>query len=305
MMKSVYKYVKYLEDYIPDSIKKYYETPSLRRLMKVGYFCGMDYASKDLYDFKEYVSTYAHSLSTAGITAMFTDDKKTILAALFHDISKPTCSHVIDYLNKDYEKQESTEEYTKDIILGDELLVKYLQQDKIEPEEISDFKAYSLVDTQRPKLCADRIDGVILSSLVWSQKMNLETAKSILDDLTVYENESGEEEIGFKSSFIAKYFYMRNHDIDALTHSKNDMFMMNLLADIIASAIKEELITYESLYYLTDDILFSLLETTDDKILKNKLNIFANIKSSEICLRSKYPIKRRVINPLVNGKRMM
>lgn len=95
---------------IPKFLNKYLKVPILLRLKKVGYFCGMDYASRDIYDFPEYVSRYDHSLSTALITWYFTKDKKATIAALFHDISTPCFSHVIDYMNKDYSKQESTEE---------------------------------------------------------------------------------------------------------------------------------------------------------------------------------------------------
>ena len=35
---------------IPDFLVKYLKTPSLLRLKKVGYFCGMDYASKHVYN---------------------------------------------------------------------------------------------------------------------------------------------------------------------------------------------------------------------------------------------------------------
>lgn len=298
------KYVEYLESYIPEELKKYYNVPSLQRLKHVGYFCGMDYASKNIYDFLNYVSTYDHSISTSGLTAKFTNDKKAILAALFHDISKPTCSHVIDYLNKDYEKQETTEEYTKDIILGDELLCSYLSEDKIKPEEIIDFKAYSIVDCRRPKLCADRIDGIILSSLMWSKTLRLREVFSIINDLDLFKNEDNELELGFKNEYMAKYFYLRNRDIDTLTHSTSDMYMMNLLADIISSSIKDELITYESLYYLTDDLLFSILSKSDNQEIIEKLYLFKTIKPREIKLESIYPVKKRVINPLVNGHRL-
>ena len=48
-------YLKYyLEqlDYshLPNFLIKYLKTPSLLRLKDVGYFCGMDYASKDIYN---------------------------------------------------------------------------------------------------------------------------------------------------------------------------------------------------------------------------------------------------------------
>ena len=305
-MKSDYeRYIKFLEKYVPSAIKKYYETPSLQRLKGVGYFCGMDYASKDIYDFKYHVSTFDHSKTTAGITSKYTDDKRAILAALYHDVSKPTCGHVVDYMNKDYLTQESTEEYTKDIIVNDDLLMKYLKEEHIEPEEIADFKRYSLVDLDRPSLCADRIDGVLLSSLAWSEKMIYTEAKAILNDLEVYKNEDGKEEIGFKSKFMAKYFYMKNKDIDNLTHTSWDTYMMELLASIIRLAIEEELITYDSLYYLNDDQLFRLLEFSENKELKGKLTEFEYIHKGDIQPIRNDQIKKRLINPLVNGTRLL
>ena len=50
----------YLEqlDYknMPLFLRKYFECPSLNRLMKVGYFCGMDFASKNIYDFDPFAT---------------------------------------------------------------------------------------------------------------------------------------------------------------------------------------------------------------------------------------------------------
>ena len=37
---------------MPEFLKKYLKIPSLTRLKKIGYFCGMDYASKNIYSFK-------------------------------------------------------------------------------------------------------------------------------------------------------------------------------------------------------------------------------------------------------------
>ena len=47
------EYYKELLGNIPSFMKKYLRCSSLKRLKKVGYFCGMDYASKDIYDFKD------------------------------------------------------------------------------------------------------------------------------------------------------------------------------------------------------------------------------------------------------------
>ena len=304
MISQVKRYVKFLERNIPKDVKKYYLTPSLLRLKQVGYFCGMDYASRFVYDFKEYLSTYDHSITTAGITSMFTDDKKEILAALYHDVSKPTCSHVIDYMNGDYKNQESTEEYTREIILEDDVLREYLKEDGIKPEEIYDFKKYSIVDSHRPSLCADRIDGVILSSLIWSETLKLKEAKKLLMNLQLYINEYGEKEIGFKNMEMAIQFVRQNDIINELVHSSWDTYMMQLLADIIALAIKEGLVTYEALYYVDDVILFRILECSENPVLINKLTEFKNIKKEEIKVQDNPEIKDRKIDPLVDGKRL-
>ena len=49
-------YLKKLDyDHIPEFLVKYLLSPSLLRLKKIGYFCGMDYASNDIYVFREYI----------------------------------------------------------------------------------------------------------------------------------------------------------------------------------------------------------------------------------------------------------
>ena len=106
----------------PKFLNKYLNVPCLTRLKKVGYFCGMDYASKNVYDFKEHITRYDHSLTVALLTWKCTKDKIATLAGLFHDIATPCFSHVIDYMNKDYENQESTEEYTETILKNDKYI---------------------------------------------------------------------------------------------------------------------------------------------------------------------------------------
>ena len=59
-----------------------------------------------------FYSNLEHSIGVALIVWNFTKDKKQTLAGLFHDISTPVFKHCIDFLNGDYETQESTEELT-------------------------------------------------------------------------------------------------------------------------------------------------------------------------------------------------
>ncbi len=287
---------------LPSFLEKYLKTPSLIRLKKVGYFCGMDYASKDIYPFALHITRFDHSLSVALITYKLTHDKIQTLAGLFHDIATPCFSHVIDYMNKDYENQESTEEYTERILKEDKYLLKCLQEDNIDINQIIDFKKYSIVDNKRPKLCADRIDGVILTGISWTKNITEKDIKEIVDNLCVFTNEDNEPEIGFTDITIARKVVEVSESIDIYCHSNEDNYMMELLANITRQAIKNHYVSYDELYTLNEDELFTLLKNKSD--LKELIYEFQNKKMQDIPPTELLNVKIRDLNPLVNNIRI-
>lgn len=290
-------------DKMPEELKKYLNSPSLLRLKNISYFCGMKYASSDVYDFKENVSRYDHSLFVALITWKLTRNFKATLAGLFHDISTPCFSHVIDYMNKDYDKQESTEEKTEEVIVNDKHLVDCLNQDNIKISEIVNFKDYSIVDLERPMLCADRLDGVILTGLVWTKNINIDDVRKIVDDIIVLENEYQQDEIGFNNREIVDLVVRTSELIDKYFHSLEDNYMMDLLAKITKRAIDLGIVTYDQLFILDEEELFRLLDNSLDLEIKNNLDLFRNIKSSDIHNIDIPFVKIRDLNPLVSGVR--
>ena len=289
---------------LPKFLIKYLKTPSLLRLKDISYFCGMDYASKDIYNFSEFISRYDHLLTVSLIVYKLTKDKKATLAGLFHDIATPCFSHVIDYMNQDYEKQESTEEYTEHILKNDKYLNECLEKDNIDINDIINFKKYSVVDNDRPKVCADRIDGVILTGIGWTKNINKNDINSIVKDMCIFLNENNEEEIGFKSLKVAKKVLDVSESIDIYCHSTEDNYMMLLLAKITKISIEKKYITYEELYSYNERDLFSILRKQKDNELKKLLNEFETKKISDIPELEIPKIKIRDLNPLVNGKRI-
>ena len=289
---------------LPKFLIKYLKTPSLLRLKDISYFCGMDYASKDIYNFSEFISRYDHSLTVSLIVYKLTKDKKATLAGLFHDIATPCFSHVIDYMNQEYEKQESTEEYTEHILKNDKYLNECLEKDNIDINDIINFKKYSVVDNDRPKVCADRIDGVILTGIGWTKNINKNDINSIVKDMCIFLNENNEEEIGFKSLKVAKKVLDVSESIDIYCHSTEDNYMMLLLAKITKISIEKKYITYEELYSYNERDLFSILRKQKDNELKKLLNEFETKKISDIPELEIPKIKIRDLNPLVNGKRI-
>ena len=289
---------------MPDFLLKYLNDPSLNRLKKVGYFCGMDYASKDIYDFQEKITRYDHSLTVALLVYKLTFDKKLTLAGLFHDIATPCFSHVIDYMNNDYEKQESTEEYTEYILKNDKYLKECLNYDNINIENLINFKKYSIVDNDRPKLCADRIDGVILNGIGWTKNIDLNDIKNIINDLCIFKNEFNEDEIGFKSLDIANKVLEISKSIDNYCHMPDDNYMMELLAEITRTAIDKKYISYNDLYIFNEEELFLVIEEKNDILLNKLINKFKTIKKEEIPQIELSNVKVRKLNPLVNGNRI-
>lgn len=298
----------YLEqlDYrnLPNFLIKYLKTPSLVRLKDISYFCGMDYASKDIYNFRESITRYDHSLTVALIVYKLTKDKRKTLAGLFHDIATPCFSHVIDYMNQDYEKQESTEEYTAQILKNDKYLMACLSQDNIDIRDIINFKKYSVVDNDRPKVCADRLDGVVLTGIGWTKNISKEDIRNIVLDMDIFLNEDNEDEIGFNTLEIAKKVLDVSESIDIYCHSREDNYMMELLAEITRLAIKKNYITYNELYTYTEYDLFSLLKIKEDRQIQSLMNEFENKRMFDIPNLEMPKVKVRSLNPLVKGKRI-
>lgn len=289
---------------IPEFLNKYLTLSSLNRLKEVGYFCGMDYASSNIYNFKEYISRYMHSLSTSLLVYYLTKDKRYTLQALFHDISTPVFSHVIDYMNKDYIYQETTEEFTELILKSDKKLLEYLELDKIPLDNLVNFKFSTIVDSPRPKMCADRLDGIILNGSYWTKTLNEKDIFNIIKSTKLYINEESIPEIGFNNITAYNKVVETNDLTNIEMHSNYDNYMMELLANITRYLINKEYIKYEDLYFLTENKIFKLINNIEDKELKEYIFLFKNIKKEEIPLVKQEEIKERKLKPLLNGKRL-
>lgn len=302
-------YQFYLTELAPDGcpafLEKYLKCPSLLRLKNIGYFCGMDHASPAIYNFPEYISRYGHSLSTALLTSRFTSDRPAILAALFHDVATPCFSHAIDFMNQDYEKQESTEEYTERLLRADNYLAQCLTEDSIPLVQIIDFKQYPIVDNDRPRLCADRLDGLILSGLGWSQDISRDTIRELITEATIYQNEDNLPEIGFKTRAAGEKALIAAKSLDAACSDAEDVYMMDLLARIARRAIEQKYITYDDLYTYGEKELLDLFCKQPDPELSRLLNEFTTITPANIHLDHPPRIKSRKLNPLVCGERLI
>ena len=78
---------------------------------------------------------------------------------------------------------------------------------------------------------------------------------------------------------------------------------MNLLANITKLLIEKKQISYTDLYSYDEEELWSIIKISKDKEIQELVKKFETIKTIPDL---KYPkIKKRVLNPLVKGKRLL
>ena len=302
-------YFKILSEEIPDFLYEYMDTPEMRRLDSISALNASDYV-KFINTNITYTS-FVHSIGVALIIWNFTKDKKQTLAGLFHDIATPSFKHCIDFMNGDYEKQESTEELTTEIIRNSKEIMALLERDNIKLEEVNDYKIYPIADNDTPKLSADRLEYTFSDALALTSALDLKEIEEIYKDIKVGTNEDGIEELSFSTLKCAEKFVEGASALWFLLQSNEDKIKSQFLADTVRKMNEEGLIFKEDLYRLSEKEELEKIENCEDKKIAEAFKKFRNaetIMEGENPPKDKYAVslkvKRRYIVPLVNGVRV-
>ena len=303
--KTLREYFRILSLEYPDFLCDYINTPEMQKQANISVTCGTCYSK--LFNCKLWYSSLDHSVAVALIVWHFTRNKKQTISALLHDIATPVFKHCIDYMNGDYEKQESTEDLTTKIIADSEEIMALLNRDGIKLEEVCDYHIYPIADNDTPQLSADRLEYTFSNGLgVRIEFWNLDEVREIYNSIEVQENEDGIDELGFKDLKMAEKFV---HTMSKLSSSYIDnktKYTMELLAVIMKKMSARNLITVKDLYTLSEKEVIEKIEHCEyDKISEN-FNIWKNatqINESDVLVENKYCIelngKMRYIVPLV------
>ena len=290
----------------PDFLEEYINMPEMQKQAGISVSCGT-YYSKLFPEITLWYSSLDHSVAVALIIWNFTKDKKQTLAGLFHDIATPAFKHVIDFLNGDYEKQESTEELTTKIISESKEIMSLLNRDGIKIEEINDYHKYPIADNDTPMLSSDRLEYTLSNGFgVRKNLWNLDEIKEIYENIETQKNEDGIEEIGFKDKEIAEKF-VKNMSILSKSYMDNrTKLSMQLLADIIKKMYDQNLITKKDLYNLSEREIIEKIDNCKRNDIVQTFNKWKNaekVYESDILVENTYcksiKAKKRYINPLV------
>lgn len=302
------KYFEILSPDFPNWLVDYINTPEMLRLKNISNACGTDYVK--LYNHWDFYDVLEHSIGCALIVWNFTKDKKQTLSALFHDISTPVFKHCIDFLDGDYEKQESTEDLTVDMIKNSKYIMELLKRDGIRLEEVCDYHIYPIADNDSPRLSSDRLEYTFMNGHkmnygIWFSPTDI---KEIYEDIEVQVNGDGIAELGFKTLDIAEKFVYMSSILWPNWCDNRYKIVAQFYADTVKRLGELGELTREDLYRYSEGHVIWLMNNSSDKELSKTFKLFQECiefyESDEKPSDDKYCIsfncKKRYLNPLVN-----
>ena len=292
----------------PNLLIELVNTPAMQRLQDIGMHCGCDYARFPIYDnVWLHYTRYIHSVGVANIVWHFTKDIRQAVAGLLHDISTPAFAHTIDFLHGDYLTQESTEDKTAQFIENSAEIMALLKQHSISLADVCDYTMYPIADNDTPMLSADRLEYTLGNGHVM-YNMCLTEIQAIYNNLTVVQNESGVDELCFKSMAYAQKFTRLSLQNSYWYVSDEDRFAMQYLADMIKFAITNGVLTLNDLYTTEGYVIEKLKRDSKTLELWDAYTKISAVSATDSKNPNVYsiniPAKKRYINPLVlvNGK---
>ncbi|MBO7647498.1 MAG: hypothetical protein J6S56_05315 [Bacteroidales bacterium] len=287
---------------IPPFIQLLAAAPAMARLQHVGMNCGCEYTSFPMFEGLDCSSRYDHSVGCGLIVWHFTRDVRQAVAALLHDISTPVFAHVVDFLNGDNLRQESTEDATEKVIANSPELMAELLRMGLLLEEVSDYHLYPIADNDTPRLSADRLEYT-LGNVLNYRLAPWATIQAWYDHLVVGKNEVGEDELMFDDLAIAEAFALAALHMSRVYVSDEDRYAMQMLAELLRKHINRGVISRSDLY-LTEPEIISKLEA--DASADNDWRVFRAMRHMH---KGPHPEKSRVIaakkryiNPMVRDK---
>jgi len=289
---------------IPDFLREFTATPPLLRLKEVGMNCGCEYTSFPRFRGLRPYSRYDHSVGAALIVWHFTNSREQSLAALFHDVTTPVFAHVVDFLNGDHLRQESTEAGVAECLAESGEVCALLEKYSITVDHISDYHRYPIADNDSPALSADRLEYT-MGNLFNYGFARLEEIQTMYDDLEVGTDEAGQPELTFRTPEIATKFTRRALQNSRIYVADEDRFAMEALAHLLRQAVEKGVLKRKDLMTTEPQVIAKLEADDTCAAAWRNFRRYARILRSETKPKDGFWVsvnaKKRWIDPLAEG----
>lgn len=292
----------YEELIIPQAVSDACASSAMQRLKGIDMNCGMNYTSFPLFCGKPAYTRYEHSVGVSLLIYRFTKDLKQSLAGLFHDIATPAFSHVVDFMSGDHMRQEMTEESTGQIIRSDAVIAGVLTHCGLSFQDVDNYHRFPIADNDSPKLSCDRLEYTLGNAVNYGfEKPSF--VMDVINDLTIIKNESGEEELAFRSPSAALRFADTALACGRVYSGDENRFCMEYLARLLRKCIQTGSLSRQELLKDEAHVISRILSSPYAKeweIFRRFNAIVPADESDGLNLDA----KRRYIDPLViSGQR--
>jgi len=178
--------------------------------------------------------------------------------------------------------------------------MNYLQEDNITLDDLNDLSKYPIVENKSPKLCVDRLDGVLHSCYIWLQTHELAKIKNVYDNITVLINEDNLPELGFTDMSTCEKFVEMIEIYAKALQGNTDKYIMKYISEIVKLAVEQNLITMEDLYKKKEQEVV--------KIFKNNFKSWQKFENTSELIRTdiepngfsiSFKTKKRNVIPLI------
>ena len=198
---------------------------TIQRLKRIGQFG----VPNEFYHLKNF-SRYEHSVGVMILLKKLGATEEEQVAGLLHDASHTAFSHLIDWVLSSSRTEDAQDRQHKKYINSSDtkhILIKY----RYDPNKISEYNIFGLLERSIPDLCADRIDYSL-------REMPINITSKCLKDLTTYNGK-----IVFKHKTHALLFAKEFLSIQ-MNHwgGFEASARFRLFADVLRQAIKKKII---------------------------------------------------------------
>ncbi len=233
------------------------------------------------------ITRFDHSVGVCLLLKKFNASLEEQIAGLLHDISHMVFSHATDFIFNRELQQDHHEKFHEKTILNSDIS-PILKNYGIDINDILDIEKFTLLETELPDLCADRIDYFLRDMYLYDRVLR-ERHNEILNALTVFK-----KEFVFYQKDTAKLFAEKY--IEANTRFYCNPFQAALyrkISDILKLAIRRGIIE-ESDLFTTDLGVINQLEKSKDKAILNMLDAISYLDIVEDKENYDYHLKSKV-----------
>jgi HD superfamily phosphohydrolase len=243
---------------------------------------------KNNHEIANYRTTrFEHSVGVCLLLKKFNASLEEQIAGLLHDISHTVFSHATDFIFNRGVQQDYHEKFYEKMIMNSDI-PNILKKHNIDINSILNIENFTLLETELPDLCADRIDYFLRDMCIYDNVIK-EKHNEILNALTVFDGE-----LIFKNKEMAKLFAEKYIKVNTRFYCNAfQATLFKLISDVLKQAIQKNIII-ESDLFTTDSEVLNKLTKSKDKDISNILNTISYLNVVEDRENYAYHLKSKV-----------